>query len=372
MSFKYLGYLTRFSEWLYLHFPKPNVGIVLWVEPKVAYERKKETHSYPLSFYRIQTERYLKLAKKLGLPTVNTLGSITDTITKILNILFDDQSIRRTVITKAFQNKTFFEVFSKYPNSKFYASLINHLNERITKFQNTIKELHKIFLEAEIKEYLVFKDYGQYIWIGNDVDIILPPSEFDKLLRYLQEKSYNFKYNSNHNPPSLDLFIENGLPVDIHLKIGWRNTESIGFEELSKFKTMKQKFKVSYLGCLPSVDAYIFSLSHIFDKGFVTKLEHKIIADHLDDIVEINKRFHKLEFHQTYLKYANFIRRISHKEFPVFISPLLTIKSIWRLMSETEASTLQKISTTMTITAMQIFWRVRYKLKGGLPFEIKF
>jgi len=37
LSFKYLGYLTRFSEWLYTKCSlKPDIGFVLWVEPQIA------------------------------------------------------------------------------------------------------------------------------------------------------------------------------------------------------------------------------------------------------------------------------------------------------------------------------------------------
>ena len=41
LSFKYLGILTKFTEWLYLHFPKPDMNLVLTVSPEIAYERKK-------------------------------------------------------------------------------------------------------------------------------------------------------------------------------------------------------------------------------------------------------------------------------------------------------------------------------------------
>src|SRR2546426_7187716 len=71
MSFKYLGTLTNFAGWLFLHFPKPDAIIVLTVDPEVAYERKKETHSYSISFYEEQTESYIKLANRLDIATIN-------------------------------------------------------------------------------------------------------------------------------------------------------------------------------------------------------------------------------------------------------------------------------------------------------------
>jgi len=41
LSFLYSGHMKNFGTWLYNKFPKPDLGIVLWVEPEVAYERKK-------------------------------------------------------------------------------------------------------------------------------------------------------------------------------------------------------------------------------------------------------------------------------------------------------------------------------------------
>jgi GT2 family glycosyltransferase/thymidylate kinase len=87
LSFKYLGYLTKIAEWMYLHFPKPDVGVILWVNPEIAYARKKATHHYPLEFYIIQGNRYLELAKKLKLPVVNTGKDINQTITEILRLI---------------------------------------------------------------------------------------------------------------------------------------------------------------------------------------------------------------------------------------------------------------------------------------------
>jgi thymidylate kinase len=76
MSFKYLGLLTKFTEWLYLHFPKPDMHLVLTVSPEIAYQRKKDTHSYSISFYKKQTGEYLKLAGMLGSSVVNTNDSM--------------------------------------------------------------------------------------------------------------------------------------------------------------------------------------------------------------------------------------------------------------------------------------------------------
>ena len=84
MTFKYLGYITNFTEWLYLKFPQPDVAINLWIDAEIAYERKKDTHTFPIDFYQKQTERYLELAKKLRLKRIKTDQPSDQTIREIL------------------------------------------------------------------------------------------------------------------------------------------------------------------------------------------------------------------------------------------------------------------------------------------------
>lgn len=84
MSFKYLGYLNSFTEWLYLNFPGPDIGIMLWVEPDIAYKRKKDTHTYPIEFYIDQTRRYKSLSNIIGFSLINTNNTIENTIKNIL------------------------------------------------------------------------------------------------------------------------------------------------------------------------------------------------------------------------------------------------------------------------------------------------
>ena len=76
LSFKYLGYLTKFSEWLFLHSIKPDALVFVWVEPQIAFLRKKNTHDYGLDFYVQQTNEYLTFSKRLGIKSINTNKSL--------------------------------------------------------------------------------------------------------------------------------------------------------------------------------------------------------------------------------------------------------------------------------------------------------
>jgi len=84
VSFKYLGYLTKLSEWLFIHSPKPDVPIILDVEEEILLKRKAR---YKLRFYQIQRARYLKLSKDLKIKVINTNCPISDVLEEIKNEL---------------------------------------------------------------------------------------------------------------------------------------------------------------------------------------------------------------------------------------------------------------------------------------------
>ena len=372
MSFKYLGHLTRFTEWLYLHSPRPDFAIVLWVEPEVAYERKKDTHNYSVNFYRTQTERYLKLAEKLRLPSVNTNKNLKETLEEILNIVWGKRDLRKKIIRKGFQNKTYFEIFRKLERSLFWKKYKTMFNKRKEQFENTIKVLLKLFRIINVnKEYIIFKEYENYLWIGNDIDILLPYDKFKKLLKYLrQESNIKYNYNSSHVPPSIDLNLGNNfLPLDIHPKVGWRGTEIIEFKDLVRVQISKNKFGVEYYGVKPEVNAYIFSLSHLFEKGFIPKLEFEIILKYIEKLKKINACL--LNF-DKYNEYLGLLQNKSYKEYPIFIPITLVWKAIWSVLSKKKLSITKKLKITTRIILLQIFWRIRYKLKGTLPFEVNY
>lgn len=371
LSFKYLGYLTRLTEWLYLHFPKPDVGILLWVEPEIAYERKKETHDYSLEFYKIQTKRYLEFGKKKRIPTISTNKELKENLVEILDLIYNNKDLRKKIIKRGFQNKTYFEVFKNFKESLFWKSYEDIINQKIKQYRDTIKALLNLFKNVGIREYLIFKDYNDYFWVGNDVDILLSYEDFEKLVNHLQQqRDIKYKYNTGHDPPSIDLYIDYELlPLDIHLKIGWRKTETIRFRDIEEKRVIKNKFGVKYYGVKPEVDAFIYSLSHILDKGFVPKLEFEFILKHIKKLIKINNRFLNVNDYKEYLR---LIGSKLNKEYPIFIPVTLTWKVIWSILTKKKLSSLEKLKISILIICMQILWRIRYKLIGKLPYEVKY
>lgn len=84
LEFKHVGILTAFTGWLYLHFPKPDVHVMLTVSPEIAYERKKNKSRHYSSFYKKEVEEYLGLARILGNTAIDTDKDIQATMTKVI------------------------------------------------------------------------------------------------------------------------------------------------------------------------------------------------------------------------------------------------------------------------------------------------
>ena len=73
VSFEKLGYGSSLTRFLFLNYlPRPDLGLVFIADPEIAYRRKKEDHSDPLSEYEKQHIRYQDLAKRKKFSIIDT------------------------------------------------------------------------------------------------------------------------------------------------------------------------------------------------------------------------------------------------------------------------------------------------------------
>ena len=80
ISWEYLEYANELVRLLYLTFPMPDRSFVLTVSPQIAFGRKG---NYDIDFYRVQTERYLALARYFGIQVIDTSKPIKETLEEI-------------------------------------------------------------------------------------------------------------------------------------------------------------------------------------------------------------------------------------------------------------------------------------------------
>lgn len=85
VGWKYFGCSSSLIEKLYLLFPKPDIPLVLDAPAEVTFKRSKFDHKFPLYFYQVQRQRYLDLAKKLSIKTIDTTRALTQTLREIFD-----------------------------------------------------------------------------------------------------------------------------------------------------------------------------------------------------------------------------------------------------------------------------------------------
>jgi thymidylate kinase len=83
VSWEYFGYSSKLIRYLYRCSPRPQLSFILDVPAEVAFNRSKYDHKFPLYFYQVQRERYLRLAA--GALIIDTLKPIETTTNEIVS-----------------------------------------------------------------------------------------------------------------------------------------------------------------------------------------------------------------------------------------------------------------------------------------------
>ena len=368
ISFDYLGYLTPFTKWLYMHFPKADATILLWVEPEIAYARKRDTHTYAVSFYEGQTQKYLGLADQLGLKKVNTNNNIRSSLSSIFDILHDKPSLRNVVRKRALQNKTYAEAILNSVNGKFSDSFSIEFEKRVENYRTTVRFLKEFLANLGIAEYAIFKDYGNYKWVGNDLDVIVTEADFDRIHASLQSagqvvlaKPVEWRKSKSHSK-SIDLHARDLLNIDIHTAIGWRGVDVLTFEDLQHQTIRKVKFGIEYSALSNELDAMIYAYSHVLEKGFLVHLEYQTVKDNMSSFQNLGIQ------HDQIKPYLSWVSRVDPEgNFPVFV-PLSLMKSTFSAMRLTNRKL--GLMSYAKIAMLQLFWKIRFRAKQKLPFGI--
>src|SRR5215211_2842044 len=290
LSFKYLGILTKFTEWLYLHFPKPDMHLVLTVSPEIAYERKKNTHSYSILFYKKQTEEYLNLARIRGISVINTDDTLQQTVMKVIEKFLQSPRFSNEILNKANQNRVIFHRFREYEltnrDDRIQDALWKEYEYRLESFRRSLHCMHRIIDGTGINTYVLIKTIDDFHFIGNDIDVLVSPSDFKKLLSELIQNSGRYdvseiKYDQPKDIGKIDVFPEGGMKLDIHSYIGWGNVIFFEFQDLVRFIENAKLFDIEDCKVLNSQTSSFVIATHVFEKGYLT----------LDEFLFLKKNF---------------------------------------------------------------------------------
>lgn len=370
LSFKYLGILTRVSEWLYLHFPKSDVNLVLVVRPEIAFERKKETHDYPLTFYSTQTAEYIQLAKRLKLPIIKTDDTLKSTLTKVIEQIFENKHIYKITLQKGQENRTIVKLLDDYElTAAKLGNFWKKYEERKSMFIVSLTRLNDLIRDLEVKSSALIKTIDDFGFIGNDIDVLVSPDDFKRILTYVRSHKEDYsiseiKYDAGKDIGKMDLFLDRGLKIDVHTYVGWGNVSFLSFEDLSGYFVKGRIFGVDCMLLDRKANAVVVAL-HGFEKGFLTLDEYIYLCKYFEESNFI--RFSRLSTAMSsYIKILTFILERAPSEFPVFISSRAFILSYFRLV-RTHKIEVRKFFRDLLLI---LFWRVRYMINGRLPFYI--
>jgi thymidylate kinase len=377
LSFKHLGVLTRFTEWLYLHFPKPDMHLVLTVSPEIAYQRKKDTHSYSISFYKKQTGEYLNLARMLGSSVVNTSDNIDQTLIKVITNLFQSSRISNEILDKANQNRVIFQTFKEYQltnrEDRIQRTIWKEYEYRLESFKRSLDCLYRIVKRSGVSTYVLIKTIDDFHFIGNDVDVLVSPSDFKELLRELTLNSGKYgiseiMYDQTRDIGKMDVFPEGGMKLDIHSYIGWGNMIFVEFQDLVQFIENAKLFDIECKVLNSKINSFVIAM-HAFEKGYLT----------LDEFLFLKKNFDRQYLYtvlpnisqsldEFFVKVESMLEN-QPAEYPVFF-PLHIFARCYLKLLRTDRRP-RKLHLFLRDFSRVIFWKYRYAVKRKLPFEVK-
>jgi thymidylate kinase len=377
LSFKYLGTLTKFTEWLYLHFPKADMNLILTVSPEVAYERKKATHSYSVHFYEKQTEEYLNLARILEIPVINTNDDIRRTVHKVITTLLHSSRVSNEILKKANQNRVIFQRFNEYglinKDDRIEPAIWEDYENRLESFRRSIHYMRRIIEGGGVDNYVLIKTIDDFHFIGNDIDVLVSPSDFEKVLSELKRnfESYDIreiKYDKAKDVGKMDVFPERGLKLDIHSYIGWGNIVFFDFKELFQFIENGKLFGINCKVLNSQINSFVIA-THGFEKGYLTLDEYKFIQKNFDKHSLYMKFPHLSQPLDEFFGKLESILKNQPDEYPVFFS-LSTFARCYLKLLRTNGG-IRKLHLLVRDLSMVAFWKFRYKIKGKLPFQVR-
>lgn len=383
VSFEGLGVIKkndRFIRWLYLNAPSPDIKMILSASPHVAYERKKATHTYPIYFYERGNKNYQEIAERLKIKIVNTDSSLSDTLSEIFSILFNNKKFSNKVINKWANNRIIYKVLNEYNLKELDNHCIKSINEYYGYKVDLLKEtLHYIndMLSDEKIEWLLFKSYMPYPYVPTyDVDILVHPSNKKKLISILRKRKILFE---EKEIDKINFKLSGKMTISIHLNIGWEGTNYISSDLL-----WKNIQKISWFGFeiqIPQPEVELLAhIAHIFfeisyirysDALYISALSNKKINWH-----EINKELDRFGWREAYdlvMQCVNLISVDLEKgiklpySLPYLKTSFILIKII-RNDVKNKCFSFQKMREYARQIIRYGLWRIGEKVIGRAPF----
>ena len=170
---------------------------------------------------------------------------------------------------------------------------------RLELFRRSLHCMHRIIDGSGVSNYVLIKTIDDFHFIGNDIDVLVSPSDFKKVLSELMRNfdSYDIreiKYDQTKDVGKMDVFPKGGLKLDIHSYIGWGNIIFFEFKELFQYTESGKLFGINCKVLNSQINSFVIA-THGFEKGYLTLDEYKFIQKNFDK-------------HYLYTQFPHYIR----------------------------------------------------------------
>jgi thymidylate kinase len=322
LSFKYLNLLTKISDWLYKHSPRPDILIILQVEPKIAFNRKRADHPieiYSLKFYERQTKAYVNLSCIFNIPVISTMTTVECSFREVLRVIFHNSSMLNHFIYHCRLNKILY----------FSLSAFN-----LCELNNVFKTYHQLY---QIRER-VYHNILDYVKATNALEqkIIIkdPPRNFP----WVPEKD-------------VDLIILEDLQISNNILDKWKKAFEIDIIPIKKVEYLIKVIGSIELNRLKLNMPEEFLLGMILINGLIRLDEYMLLKQQIEKIKPNDRGL-------TLIK--DYIIKLNKQDtsFPHFISFIVLMKAL----SLSSFSNLYKIKVLSLSLISRIYYRTTNKL----------
>jgi hypothetical protein len=300
------------------------------------------------------------------------------TVIKVIEKLFQSPQVSNEILNKANQNRVIFHRFREYGltnrEDRIQQALWKEYEYRLESFRRSLHCMRRIIDGTGISTYVLVKTIDDFHFIGNDIDVLVSPSDFKKLLSELIPNSGRYdvseiKYDQTKDVGKMDVFPEGGMKIDIHSYIGWGNIIFFEFHDLARFIENSKLFNIEDCKVLNrQINSFVIA-THVFEKGYLT----------LDDFLFLKKNFDRQYLYRNFpyisqsldeffIKLESILKN-QPDEYPVFF-PLPTFARCYLKLLRSNGG-IRKLHLFVRDLSMVAFWKFRYKVKGKLPFEVK-
>jgi hypothetical protein len=247
-------------------------------------------------------------------------------------------------------------------------------------FGRSLEAFKTLCGKMKIQNYALIKTIDDFEWIGNDIDVLISSSDLEKILQNVSEirgnPSIEEVRHDKWDVGKMDILIKDGLKLDIHSYIGWRNVVFLDHSHIlrEEFTQEKTLFDVECITVNKEINSIIIIITHVFEKGFITLDEYEFLKNHFNEL------FMRINFPHLHILLSDYIlwitktlREKRNRSYPLFIPMPIIIKCYLKLLfhpKNRHSNAFWKLKAFVRDTFLMIFWRIRYVLKGELPFEV--